>query len=79
MSIKVEDLKPGDASGDHTMTAPAVLDIRVTRLRDGRYRVSMERAISEIRDDISQKRTMLELLEKQRDAMRPRAVRGGAA
>lgn len=40
---------------------------------------SLERAISEIREDIAQKSTMLELMKQERDAMRPRAVRGGAA
>lgn len=40
---------------------------------------TLERAISELREDIAQKSTMLELMTRERNAMRPRAVRGGAA
>ena len=38
-----------------------------------------ERVSSELRESIAAQRSLLELLERERAGMRPRAVRGGAA
>lgn len=70
MGTHMEHLSRGVKEGSEAIMAYTEV------IAKGATPATLERAISELREDIAQKSTMLELMTQERDAMRPRAVGG---